>query len=529
MIKISQTKNLFAFILIPTLFITSNQFAASAVKHKSKTATKKTALVSQCAPLAKTSESFRHLPPTLPNPHAFKLAAVTSYQLPNGLSVQLLPDHRVPLVTVELGVNAGSTLEPKKLLGLAGITADMLTEGTAARTSKQIADEVDFIGGALGAAAGHDSVIVSSSALSKYTERLMDIFSDVVLHPNFPDDELKLKKTNLIQELSIKRSEPDFLVEERFSKTTFGDHPYAIIAPTEESVKSIAKEDLEKFHKEHYLPNESYLVVVGDFDLEKMKALINEKFGETWQNNSIATTTFPAMPKQQGKTIILVDRPGSVQSTIKLGNISIKKTDTDYFPFVVANQILGGATNSRLFLNIREQKGYTYGAYSGVGARKEPGAFAAEAEVRTEVTAPSLQEFLYELERLRNIKVSDKELGQAKSYLAGSFQLGLETQSGLAGRLLERKLYNLPEDYLETYVDKIMAITPDQIRDVARKHIDLDNLVICIVGDANKIKSDLQYFGNIDVYDMTGKAISRSTEIGSNSGSAKGLKATSTN
>ncbi len=197
-----------------------------------------------------------------------------------------------------------------------------------------------------------------------------------------------------------------------------------------------------------------------------------------------------------------------MQSSIKLGNISIKKTDPDYFPFLVANQILGGATNSRLFLNIREQKGYTYGAYSGIGARKEPGAFAAEAEVRTDVTASSLEEFLYELDRLRKIKVSDKELAQAKSYLAGSFQLGLETQSGLATRLLERKLYVLPDNYLETYVDKIMAVTPEQIRETARKHIDLDNIVICIVGDANKIKSELQYFADVSVYDAAGKPIS---------------------
>jgi predicted Zn-dependent peptidase len=372
----------------------------------------------------------------------------------------------------------------------------MLTEGTKTLTSKQIADEIDFIGGALGASANHDHAIVNASALSKYTPRLMDIFADVILHPNFPEDELKLKKTNLVQELSIKRSEPDFLLEERFNKVAFGDHPYAIVSPTEETVNAMTKEDLQKFHGKYYLPNQSYLVVVGDFDLEKMKSLVEEKFGKDWQKNETAQTISPQMPKQKGKTIYVVDRPGSVQSSIKLGNISIKKTDADYFPFVVANQILGGATNSRLFLNIREQKGYTYGAYSGVGARKEPGAFAAEAEVRTDVTAPSLEE--------------------SKSYLAGSFQLGLETQSGLTTRLLERKLYNLPDDYLETYVDKIMAVNADQVREVAKKHIDLDNIIICIVGDASKIKPDLQYFADVDVYDMTGKPLGLSSDANNN-------------
>ena len=276
----SQTKNLFAFTLIPTLLITTNQFASAAAHNKGKFSTKQSALLSQSSSLSKQSETFRHSPPALPAPHPFKLMDITSYTLPNGLSVQLLPDHRVPLVTVQLGVNAGASLEPKTLLGLAGITADMITEGTSSRTSKEIANEIDFIGGALGATANHDSVIVGSSALSKYTPRLLNIFADVVLQPNFPEDELKLQKTNLIQELSIKRSEPDFLVDERFSKSTFGDHPYAVIAPTEKTVQAITKEDLQKFHNEHYLPNESYLVVVGDFDLEKIKALIDEKFGQ---------------------------------------------------------------------------------------------------------------------------------------------------------------------------------------------------------------------------------------------------------
>lgn len=449
-------------------------------------------------------ESFRHKQPNLPSPRPFKLAAITSYTLSNGLSVQLLPDHRVPFITAVLGVNAGSTLDPKDLLGLTGITADMLNEGTNTKTSKQIADEIDFIGGALGAAAGHDNTIINASALSKYSDRLLDILSDVILHPNFPDDELKLKKANLIQELEIKRSEPDFLVDERFSKATFGNHPYSVIAPTKDTVTAITRESLQNFHNKYYLPNRSYLVVVGDFDLEKMKSLIESKFNEGWQKNEITDISLPATPKAKGQSIYLVDRPESVQSSIKLGNISIKKTDPDYFPFLVSNQVLGGATNSRLFLNIREQKGFTYGAYSGVGARKEPGAFAAQAEVRTEVTALALEEFLYELDRLRKVKVSDKELADAKSYLAGSFQLALETQSGLAGKLLERKLYGLPEDYLETYVDKIMAVTPDQVREMARKHIDLDNIIICVVGDAAKIKPELQYFAAVDVYDTSG-------------------------
>lgn len=172
---------------------------------------------------------------------------------------------------------------------------------------------------------------------------------------------------------------------------------------------------------------------------------------------------------------------------------------------IVANQILGGAAQARLFLNIREQKGYTYGAYSNIAAKKQPGSFAASADVRTEVTAPSVEEFLYELDRLRNVKATEKELKDAKNYLAGSFQLSLETQSGLAQRLLDASIFELPDNYLETYSQKVTAVNADDVRKVARNLVDYDNIVISVVGDASKIEKDLEFFGPVDVYDTTGK------------------------
>jgi zinc protease len=459
----------------------------------------------QTAPQSQQAETWRKKAPALPPPRAFVMPKVTSYKLSNGLEVQLVEDHRVPFVTVNMGLKFGTTSDSPELLGLASITADMLTEGTKSKKSKEIADEVDFIGGGLSAGSDVDNTLVSGSALSKYQDRLFNIMADVVLNPSFPEDELQLKKTNLIQELAIKRSEPDFLLDERFNKVTFGNHPYSVVAPTKESVEKISRQDLINFHKDHFLPNISDLVVVGDFDQAKMKELIAAKFDKDWKPGTTTALKQIDLPIQHGRKIYLVDRPGSVQSSIKLGNISIDKKDADYFPMVLANQILGGAGNARLFLNIRENKGYTYGAYSSVGAHKQKGAFAAEAEVRSEVTAPSLQEFLYELDRLRNVKVSDKELSDAKSYLAGSYQLGLETQSGLAQRLLEQRLFELPDDYMQTYVGRILAVTTDDIRRVARKHIDLDNVIICVVGDAKLIKPDLEYFAAIDVYDTSGK------------------------
>lgn len=459
-----------------------------------------------------SNEQWRKNPPTAPPPRPFKLPTITSYKLDNGLQVQLIEDHRVPFLTMALGIKAGSTYDPKDKLGLAEMTADMLNEGTASKKSKEIADETDFIGGGLKAVSDFDFTIVSGSALSKYSDRLVDLLSEIVFHPTFPEEELKLAKTNLTQALAMKRSEPDFLVEERFNKVVFGDHPYSVVAPTPQTIENIARKDLQEFHDSHYLPNQATLVIVGDFDAAHLKQQIESKFGTSiWKSGTMPVVQMPPLPKQNGRKIYLVDRPGSVQSSIKLGNVAISKTDPDYFPVALANQILGGAAHSRLFLNIREQKGYTYGAYSSVSAHRQPGPFSAEAGVRTEVTAPSLEEFLYELNRIRDVKVSDKELKDAKTYLVGSFQLGLETQAGLAQRLLELKLYDLPDNYLETYADKVMAVTPDQIRKVARRVIDNNNIVISVVGDASKIKQDLQYFAPVEIYDTSGKLSSDAT------------------
>jgi zinc protease len=437
---------------------------------------------------------------------AVKYPKPLSYKLPNGLTVAMLEDHRVPMVTFQLGIKVGDVNDPKDLEGLATLTADLIREGTKTRSSRQIAEAIDGMGAAIGSAADSDFTIVSGSVLADHSEEFFDIVADVVQNPTFPEDEIKLEKTNLTQALSMKRTDPEFLNNERFSKVVFGSHPYAVVSPTPESVERITREQLVNFHKAHYVPNVSTLVVVGDFETEKMKQLIATKFGN-WKEGTPPTVSFNPPPTSRGTKIYLVDRPGSVQSSVRIGNVGIAKTDPNYFPVMVANQILGGSANSRLFLNIRENKGYTYGAYSGFSARKEPGEFAATASVRTPVTAPSLVEFLYELNRIRTIPVTKDEIASAKKYLVGNYELSFETQGNVASRLLEQKLYNFPDDYLETYTAKVNAVTPEQIRNVAHRHIDYDNLAITIVGDAKQIEPDLKYFFPVEVYDTTGKLV----------------------
>lgn len=452
-----------------------------------------------------TSESWRKNPPKPTAPRKFELPSIESYKLKNGLTVDLVEDHRFPFYTMIMGFKVGNVQDPPGLSGTATITASMLNQGTPSRTAKQIADRVDFIGGGLGNGTDPDFTIVNGSSLSRYSDELFDIYADTLRNPTFPQSELDLRKTNVIQELTMKRSDPDFLLEERFHKVLFGKHPYSVISPTKESVEKITRADLVAFHKKNYVPNVASLVVIGDFDSAKIKAKIEKNFGDNWQAGAATPLESVSTPTRDAKHVYLVDRPGSVQSNIKLGNIAIQRTDPDFFPMLVANQVLGGAAGSRLFMNLREQKSFTYGAYSGVMARRQPGSFYAEAAVRKEVTGPSLKEFFVELDRIRNEKVADKELSNAKQYLSGSFQLGLETQGGLAQRLIEAKLYGLPADFLSTYADRVMAVTADDVERVARKHIDVNNMAITVVGDAKTIKPELEKFAPVDTYDVSGK------------------------
>jgi zinc protease len=457
---------------------------------------------------AANAAASKQSPPPPSAPHPMHLPKPTTYKLPNGLTVVLLEDHRVPFLTFEIGIRAGDANDPKDLPGVSAVTSDMLNEGTTLRSGKELANAIDRIGGALKASSDPDFTVVSGSALSNNSAQLLGLAAEMVEHPTFPEAEFKLEKTNLLEELKMKRSNPSFLVNERFHKVVFGNHPYAVISPTTESVEKLSRQDLINFHKTHYLPNISSLVIVGDFNVDDMRKTIEKDFG-TWKSESAPTGAGTPTATQSGQTIYLVDRPGSVQSSVKIGNLGIKKNDPDYFNVMVANQILGGSPSSRLFLNIREQKGYTYGAYSSFTPHVQPGFFSASADVRTPVTGPALKEFLLEMERIRNTAVSDSELQAAKNYLIGNFQSGFETQGNVAQRLLDEQIYNLPGDYLETFTNKISAVTPDDVKRVANKYIDLNNLAIAVVGDAKQIEPQLMEFAPVEVFDVSGKSLRR--------------------
>jgi predicted Zn-dependent peptidase len=482
--------------------------------------------VAQDKKMNQQTEEFRKSAPAPLAPRSINLPKPAETTLPNGLKVVIVEDKRLPITSIRLAFRSGSVNDPAEMYGLTAMMASQLNEGTTTRTSLQIAEETERVGGSIGAAPGSDFTTISASALSNYASQIMRLMADVVLNPSFPENELTLAKKNTLQNLQYQRSQPDFLSNEKVSQVLYGQHPYSRVSPTAESVNAMTRDRLAAFHKQMFVPNNAVMVIVGDVDRAAVLKEVETLFGK-WQKGEIANPSFPAPPARTARNIYVVDRPGSAQSNIALANLALPRTSPDYFPALLLNQILGGGASSRLFMNLREEKGYTYGAYSSFDMRKQTGAFEASAEVRTPVTGDSLKEFFAELERIRTTEVPAQELQDAKNYLTGVFPIRLETQEGLTGQVLMMQLYNLPTDYLATYRDKINAVTAADIQRVAKQYIAPDKLAIVIVGDAGAISEQIKpYAQKIEYFDASGKAKELNKPMNATTGNAGGTSTT---
>lgn len=367
------------------------------------------------------NEDFRKTAPTALAPKSFEIAKPFETVLPNGLKVVVFEDKRLPLVSYRLGFKTGDVNDPKDSNGLTSAITALLNEGTKTRTSKQLAEEIERLGASVSASSTDDNTIVAASALSLYSTDVLRLMADVVLNPVFPESELALYKKNTIENLKYQRSQPAFLASEQIAKTLYGTHPYGIVSASPAEIERITREKLARFHAKMFTPNNATLIVVGDVDRENLLKEIKDAFGG-WQKGTVEAMKFDTPPVRTATTLTVVDRPGSLQSNIVLANLAIDRSNPDYFPVLVMNQILGAGASSRLFMNLREAKGYTYGAYSRFDARRLAGNFETNAEVRTPVTGDSLKEFFYELNRVRNERATEKELKDAKSYLTGVFR-----------------------------------------------------------------------------------------------------------
>ncbi len=428
----------------------------------------------------------------------------TSARLSNGLQVVLAEAHSIPKFHGELFFRAGESLVSDHSVGLAEMTSTVLRTGTAKRTSRQIEEDLRRLGADLGASAGQDTSAISFAGLSEFAEPLLQLVNELAREASFPEAEFERERRQKLEEVKLERTSPGFLAGERLRKVIFGEHPYARISPSEEQVAAYKREDLERVYREIYTPENALLVLVGDFDPEAMLKIIEKIFGN-WAGRKPVAKEAAAPQPLRGRRVYLVHNPGSVQTQILAGCHAITRKHPDWIRLGLTNSLYGGAFNSRLVMNIREDKGYTYSPRSGVTPLRQHGYFSVSAAVRNDVVAASLTEIFYELDKLRSLPVPTAELADAQNYLTGLFSLGLATQEGLLSQFSTVALHELPEDYLETYRQKVRALTSADLLATARKYFDSANLQIVVVGDRAQIEEQASLFGEVESYDNQGK------------------------
>lgn len=424
--------------------------------------------------------------------------------LRNGLEAALVESRSIPKFTADLFFRSGNAVA--SLPGLAQMTATVARTGTAHRTSHQIEDALRGWGADLSISAGADTTSVAFGGLVEFARPLLGLVSEIVREAQFPAEEFERERRQKIEGMRIDRTTPEFLAAERVRKVLFGAHPYANYAPTEEQVEAYSREAMVAYYRENYAPSSALLVAAGDFSSEEMWGEIERAFGE-WKGTPPERPARPAPPALRGRRVYFAHLPGAVQTQIVVANMAITRKHPDWMRLALANNVFGGAFNSRLVRNIREEKGYTYSPRSGVQALREYGFFSVGAAVRNDVVAATLAEIFYELDRIRALPVGEDELADTRNYMSGVFSLGLGTQDGIAGQLGGVLLDGLPEEYLEKYRERIRAMQPGDVLEAARKYFDSPNEQIIVVGDREAAAGQAALFGEVEMYDAQGSRI----------------------
>jgi len=447
-------------------------------------------------------------PQTPPPPGPLTPAPFPPFQeavLGNGLRLLVVESHKQPIVSLSLSFPAGSVHDPAGKEGLADVVAGLLTKGAGARTAEQIAEAIEGTGGSLGAQAGSDFLSISSTVLTPGLPLAFELIGDAVVRPTFPQSELDLLRTQTLSGLQVQLTQPEVVADRIFRKALYGDHPYARSA-TPASVGSITRADVVAFHRTRIRPRGALLVLAGDVTLGAAQRLAARAF-QGWVGAVPAAERFPAPPSRAGPELILVHRPGSVQSNIVVGNLTYPPNDPRIYAAAVTNQVLGGGAAARLFMILREQKSWTYGAYSRYTRRQGMGSFAATTEVRTEVTDSALGELLHQLRRIGAEAVPDSELEQSRGSLVGSYPLSIETADQVAAAVANARLYGLPADFVQTYRVRLGAVTAAQVQAVAKTTIRPEAAAIVVVGDGARIYDRIKDVAPVSIVDPEGKPI----------------------
>ena len=425
--------------------------------------------------------------------------------LGDGLQLVVIERHEQPAVSVSLSFRAGALHDPAGKEGLAALVAELLSKGTDTRSAEQIAATIEGVGGSLSADAGEDFLTISADALSDQVDLVFDLLGDVTLHSTFPETELELARTRALSALALELSQPASLASRFFAHEIYGHNPYGR-RPTRESFRAVTRDDVTGFVRERLRPAGALLVVAGDVTEEQVRAAIGRAFAG-WRGAPPAAASFPAPPTKASSDILLVHRGGSAQSNIVLGNTTILPSDPVYYAGRVATQVLGGGADARLFLILREQKGWTYGAYAGMRRYRGPGYWEATAEVRTEVTDSALAELLHQVDRIRTDAPPDSELTAARGFLVGGFPLTIETPEQIAVQVANAKLLGLGDDYLRLYRERLNAVTGLQARTAAARLYHRNALTIIVVGDGAKLYDRLKAIAPVRMVDADGQPL----------------------
>ncbi|MDN3669566.1 pitrilysin family protein [Echinicola jeungdonensis] len=441
-------------------------------------------------------------------PPKIELEDPDSFVLDNGLKVFVVEDHKLPRVTFSLVIERDPLMENEKT-GMTGFVGNMLTAGTTNRTKDQLDEEVDFIGATLNAG----STSIYASSLKKHQDKILELMADVLYNPAFPQEELDKLKKQAITSLEASKDDPDAISSRLTSALVFGrNHPYGELR-TEETINNISVEDIQNYYNTYFKPNVAYLAIVGDIDKKEAKKVVKAHFSK-WEKGDVPSFEYekPSLPEKN--KVALVDRSASVQSVIDLTYpIEMRLDNEDYLSTRVLNYILGGGASSRLFMNLREDKGYTYGAYSSIGSDKLIASFSAGASVRTAVTDSALVELIYEINNIVEEGVTEEELESAKANLSGRFGRSLESPSTLATFAINKERYNLPDDFYTTYLQRLGALTVEDINEAAEKYIKPEHMYITVVGNGSEIKEKLAQFGEVKLYDIQGNPAKATPEL----------------
>jgi zinc protease len=431
--------------------------------------------------------------------------------LPNGLTIDVVTQTQLPTINLELVIMTGGARDPKGLPGLANSVAEMLREGTKKKNAAQFAEAVEFLGANISSGAGNETTRVSMSALSEHLDAALALVAEAVLSPAFDAKELEKYKKRTLDDLKLKLDKPAWLGRRALQKELYGDHPYAQYDTTEEAVRKTKRDDLVRYHAANFAPNNAFLVVVGNVTPEQVEASAKKLFG-TWKKKEVPALTYAPPPARTGRKIIVVDRPASVQSQIMLGNLALKRNDPSFVPLMVANQVLGGSAASRLFMDLREKRSLTYGAYSSVDETVDVGAFRSSAAVRNPVTGEALDALFENLSRIISEAPPAAELANAHRYLADSFPLQIETADRIADLVADLRIYGLPDNYWDGFRSSIRSVSSQEALAAAKAYIRPEHETVVVVGKAAEIVPMLQKHGPVEVVDIHGQPVKAKLE-----------------